>query len=80
MAMNVQSNEPGYTASGWMAAVITDIDRLGLLKGDLRAQVASTLELFRTHGRGAGDPDKWHVELYDFYEQLQGHPPEHRDS
>jgi hypothetical protein len=61
-----------------MAALITDIDRLGLLEGELRKHVASTLEVFRTQGKGGADPEKWHVELYDFYEELHGHPPEPR--
>jgi hypothetical protein len=77
VSMNDEPNEPAYTASAWMAALITDIDRLGLLEGELREQIASTVELFRTQGAG-GDPDKWHVDLFDFYEELHGHPPEPR--
>jgi hypothetical protein len=74
--MNDQPSEPGYTASAWMAALVTDVDRLGLLEGELREQIANTLELFRTQGKGGADPDQWHVELYDFYEQPARPPAE----
>jgi hypothetical protein len=75
--MTDERESAAYHASAWMADLIKDIDHLGLLEGELRKAVADTIELFRTQGVG-GNPEHWHVDLYDYYEDLHGHPPQPR--
>lgn len=77
MADETTSQDRGYAASAWLAELIKDLDHRGLLVvGEVRAAVASSIELFRE--QGPGDPDHWHVDLFDLYEDLHGRPPEPR--
>jgi hypothetical protein len=66
-----------YAASAGMADVIRDVEEAGLLEGELRKSIATTLEIFRTQGPG-GNPEHWHVDLFAYYEDLHGYPPEPR--
>ena len=56
-----------YHASAWMALLIEDAHQADKLDDQLRQSFATSLELFRTQGAGAGNPDLWHTDLYDWY-------------
>jgi hypothetical protein len=68
------SQDPTYAASAALASFIEDLHHRGLLEGEVRESIASSLELFRTT-RVADPQEAWHVDLIDAYEQLHGHPP-----
>lgn len=75
MPDDATQKERAYSASAWLASLGDDLDNRGLLQGEVREPLASSLELFRQQGPGH-PPEDWHVGLIDLYEELHGHPPE----
>ena len=76
MAENVENegDHRTYVASAALATLIQDLRERGLLVGDVRESIASSLDLF-AETRTADPNETWHVDLVDIYEELHDKPP-----